>query len=115
MQSLALFCAVFDSKRMISGAGHELGRNRLLILKAAISAEVVVAAWLSAVEVPLYEVERLPTAIAPQVDAREIISAHISRDLSVRESHHMSFETPGGGLRTGRLRLLWCALLICNL
>lgn len=61
---------MFDSENMIVQTSHRLGGNILRLLKAAVSAEVVVTARLAAMEVPLHHIERLPTAIASQVDAR---------------------------------------------
>ena len=99
---------------MIVQTSHRLGGNVLRLLKAAVSAEVVVTARLPAMEVPLHHIERLPTAIAPQVDARENMSSNDSLDWLVCQPHHMSIETPWDSLRTS-INLFRHALLISNL
>ena len=105
---------MFDSENMIVRTSHRLGGTVLRLLKAAVSAEVVVTARVPAMEVPLYHIERLPTAVAPQVDARENISTNFSIDLFVCQSHHMSVETPWDNLRTS-INLFRHALLTKNL
>jgi hypothetical protein len=99
---------------MIFQTSHWLSGNVLRLLKAAVSAEVVVTARLPAMEVPLHHIERLPTAIASQVDARENISSNNSMDLFVCQSHHMSHATPWDSLRAS-INLLRYALLVSNL
>ena len=88
-------------------------------LKAAVSAEVVVTARLPAMVVTLEHIERLPAAIAYQVNSRENMSSNESLDWLVCQSHHMSIETPWDSLRASinlvRLTyLLRLTLLIGN-
>jgi len=84
---------------MIVQTSNRLSGNILGPLKAAVFAEVEVTVRLPAMVVPLDNTERLPAAIAPQIDARNNTSTNDSLDWFVCQSHHMSLETPWDSLR----------------